>query len=211
VTPPRAPALAALERQAAATPEQPAVVFVDERGHWKWKPWEWLLHEVRSAAPDDGPEAAEWQPSLHGLVHALAAAASPEGSAWSSPEVARATAALARPLVRGERPIVTAPSRLESVEERAWVSWALEAGGALVLPGDAAFLAWAIWWPRATDVLVAADELAPLRELLVSFGRARTRRRQLARLRRVVVHGAVERGERAAWAALGIELTAFPS
>jgi hypothetical protein len=77
----------------------------------------------------------------------------------------------------------------------------------VVLPGDAAFLAWAIYWPRATDVGVAAMELAPLRELLAGMGRARTVRRQLARLQRLVVwDGVPDDDERRAWAALGVPL-----
>jgi len=76
-----------------------------------------------------------------------------------------------------------------------------------VLPGDAAFLAWAIWWPRATDALVASEDIASLRELLVSFGKPRAVRRHLDRLRRLVVFGeAPVYAERAWWEDVGVPL-----
>jgi hypothetical protein len=78
-------------------------------------------------------------------------------------------------------------------------------GGVVVLPAEPGFHAWTIWWTRATDALVVADELPSLRGLIESFGKARERRRRLARLRRLLVHGGdVSDAERAACAAIGL-------
>lgn len=191
-------ARAALARHASEMPEQPAVVYVDPHGHWKWRSWRWLADEVERAVPGVGAES-EWAPTVEAVVAVLA----------HEPEqmVRGAHPTGARALDVGERPVVPVVHDPAEPHAAAWLLWALEAGAALVVPGDEAFLAWAIWWPRATDAAVYAHELAPLREVLSGFGSRRAQRRHLARLRRLVVWGeSPSYAERAWWDDLGIPL-----
>lgn len=109
------------------------------------------------------------------------------------------------------RPIALVAGDLAAAEERAWLGWALAADAALVLPGDTAFAAWAVFWPRPTDVCLPVEQLGPVRELLGSLGRLRAVRRRLARLRRLMVWGgSPEPAEREAWRALGVDLRPTP-
>ncbi len=131
--------------------------------------------------------------------------------AWDRDALAAGAAAFAVPDRGHHRPIALVAGDLAAAAERAWLAWALAAGAALVLPGDSAFAAWAIFWPRPTDVLLAADELPAVRSLLATLGRPRAQRRRLARLRRLLVHGGEpDAAERAAWAALGVTVATAP-
>jgi len=140
---------------------------------------------------------------------------------WGEDELGRAASRLSAvsaepargPAARsGERPIALVAGDLAAAPERAWLAWTLAAGAALVLPGDPAFAAWAISWPRPTDVLLPACDLAIVREALATLGRPRAVRRRLERLRRLLVWGGEpSRGEALAWQALGVELQPFPS
>jgi hypothetical protein len=117
-----------------------------------------------------------------------------------------------RPTPARRRPIVLVVGDLAEAAERAWLSWALAADGALVLPGDPVFAAWGLFWPRPTDALLPVEDLAPVRAVLPTLGSARSQRRRLSRLARLVVHGGpVVDDERAAWAAIGVALSPFPS
>src|SRR5204863_5309535 len=176
--------------------EQPAVVYVGPHGHWKWRSWRWIHDEVERAA---APAYDEWRPTVEALVAVLAR---------ETDEMVRgAHPAGARALDLGERPVVPIVDDPAQAHGAAWLLWALEAGAAIVVPGDEAFLAWAIWWPRATDAAVHAHEIGPLREVLTGFGGRRAQRRHLARLRRPVVWGgSPSYAERAWWEDLGVPL-----
>jgi hypothetical protein len=127
--------------------------------------------------------------------------------AWLQGDLATAAAALDVPRHSQRRPIALVAGDLAAAEERAWLSWAIGAEAALVLPGDAAFAAWAIFWPRPTDVCLPAEQLAPVRELFATLGTPRIQRSRLKRIGRLVVYGGdPEADEVAAWRWLGVEL-----
>lgn len=139
---------------------------------------------------------------------------------WGERELASAAALLTtetgRSLVGSSRnparPIAVVAGDLAAAPERAWLAWTLAAGAALVLPGDPAFAAWAIYWPRPTDVALPADHLALVRVALASLGRPRAARRRLERLRRLLVWGEVPPADEVrAWGELGVTLTPFPA
>lgn len=131
--------------------------------------------------------------------------------AWLQGDLARAAAALDAPRHSQRRPIALVAGDLAAAEERAWLAWAISAEAALVLPGDQAFAAWAIFWPRPTDVCLPAEQLAPVRELLATLGTPRIQRSRLKRIHRLVVFGGEPSpDERTAWQALGVSLTSWP-
>jgi hypothetical protein len=131
--------------------------------------------------------------------------------AWSPTGLVEAAAHLARPARPRERPIALIAGDLAAAEERAWIAWSITAGSALVLPGDPAFAAWAIFWPRPTDVCLPAEQLAPVRELLATLGTPRIQRSRLSRLRRLLVYGGEPPpAEAVAWGGLGVTLTPWP-
>jgi hypothetical protein len=130
---------------------------------------------------------------------------------WLQGDLDVAAAALDAPAHARGRPIALVAGDLAAAEERAWLAWAIAAEAALVLPGDPAFAAWAIFWPRPTDVCLPAEQLAPVRELLAALGTARAQRRRLARLQRLVVFGGIpDQSEVAAWRYLGVDLSSWP-
>jgi hypothetical protein len=130
---------------------------------------------------------------------------------WSQTDLVAAAARLARPAHARERPIALIAGDLAAAEERAWLAWAVTAGAALVLPGDPAFAAWAIFWPRPTDFCLPAEQLEPVRELLGTLGTPRIQRSRLSRLRRLLVYaGEPPLEEATAWGALGVTLTPWP-
>src|SRR6185436_15024281 len=127
---------------------------------------------------------------------------------WSPSDLTAAAGALVRPAQPRDRPIALVAGDLAAAEERAWLAWAVTAGAALVLPGDPAFAAWAIFWPRPTDVCLPAEQLAPVRELLATLGTPRIQRSRLSRLCRLLVYGGEPSADEAlAWPALGVPLT----
>ena len=273
----------------AANAEDPCVVYPDEMGDWRWKPWRWLaveaqrwvsaLHRARLAggarvgyrwrpAPEtvaadlgiqaagavavpvveedeaamppldgwltpagetmpDGLAAIGVSPADRGdddasIPHALIAQTWRAGGAlvrhgdswqpWEVSELARAATALAVSPPRRGRPIALVAGDLAAAEERAWLAWALAAGAALVLPTDPAFAAWAMFWPRPTDVVLPAEQLFAVRGLLASLATPRVQRRRLKRLARLVVWGGEPPNyETTAWGELGVTLTPFPS
>jgi hypothetical protein len=138
---------------------------------------------------------------------------------WGPTEQGRAAVLLGRPdpaaggeAAPHERPIALVAGDLAAAAERAWLAWTLAAGAALVLPGDPAFAAWAIFWPRPTDVVLPADQLTAVRAALATLGRPRAIRRRLGRLRRLLVWGGEpHQGEAAGWEALGVRFQPFPS
>jgi hypothetical protein len=136
-----------------------------------------------------------------------------KGETWhqqSQGDLAAAAAALASAPTR-ERPIALVAGDLAAAEERAWLAWAITAGAALVLPGDPAFAAWAIFWPRPTDVCLPAEQLAPVRELFATLGTPRIQRSRLKRIRRLLVYGGEPTAdETTAWQALGVSLASRP-
>jgi hypothetical protein len=126
---------------------------------------------------------------------------------WSASDLARAAAALAPSPPRRARPIALVAGDLAAAEERAWLCWSLAAGAVLVLPTDSAFAAWAIFWPRPTDVLLPAPQLPAVRELLAGLGSLRVQRRRLKRLQRLLVWGGEPpSGEATAWRELEVHL-----
>jgi len=131
--------------------------------------------------------------------------------AWSPTDLVAAAARLAMPETARDRPIALIAGDLAAAEERAWLAWAVTAGAALVLPGDPAFAAWAIFWPRPTDVCLPVEQLAPVRELLATLGTPRIQRGRLKRIRRLLVYGGEPLpDEMAAWQALGVTPTSWP-
>jgi hypothetical protein len=134
-----------------------------------------------------------------------------KGEVWlqrSQTDLVSAAAALTTAGQPGERPIALVAGDLAAAEERAWFAWAITAGAALVLPGDPAFAAWAIFWPRPTDVCLPAEQLAPVRELFATLGTPRIQRSRLKRIRRLLVYGGEPSTEEAvAWQALAVTPT----
>src|SRR6185436_9870212 len=131
---------------------------------------------------------------------------------WSPSDLTAAAGALVRPAQPRDRPIALVAGDLAAAEERAWLAWAITAGAALVLPGDPAFAAWAIFWPRSTDVCLSAEQLAPVRELLATLGTPRIQRGRLKRIRRLLVFdGEPTREEAIAWQSLSVTLAHWPS
>ena len=130
---------------------------------------------------------------------------------WSQSDLGTAAAALATTSEPRHRPIALIAGDLAAAEERAWLAWAIGAEAALVLPGDPAFAAWAIFWPRPTDVCLPAEQLAPVRELLATLGTPRIQRGRLKRIQRLLVYdGDPAPDETAAWQAIGVALTRWP-
>ena len=124
---------------------------------------------------------------------------------WSQGDLDTAAASLAAAPQPRRRPIALIAGDLAAAEERAWLAWAIGAEAALVLPGDPAFAAWAIFWPRPTDVCLPAEQLAPVRELLATLGTPRIQRSRLRRIRRLLVYGGEPATDEAtAWQALGV-------
>lgn len=131
--------------------------------------------------------------------------------AWLRGDLTKAAAALDVPRHSSRRPIALVAGDLAAAEERAWLAWAIGAEAALVLPGDPAFAAWAIFWPRPTDVCLPCEQLAPVRELFATLGTPRIQRSRVKRIHRLVVFGAEPSpDERTAWQALGVSLTSWP-
>ena len=129
---------------------------------------------------------------------------------WLPADLATAAAVLARPAQPRERPIALVAGDLAAAEERAWLAWALTAGAALVLPGDPAFAAWAIFWPRPTDVCLPAGQLPAVRELFDTLGTPRIQRSRLKRIRRLLAYGGEPSSDEAtAWQALGVSPTSW--
>ena len=195
--------------------------------------WRWLA--VDGEPTPEGVEAATIAPPVLGDEDAvsapvlLAAAAgwdskAPDtagggalvrrGARWetsSAGEQAAAAVALAMPSPSRRRPVALVVGDLAAAPERAWLTWALSADAALVLPGDPAFAAWGLFWPRPTDACLPVEQLGQVRAALATLGGSRAQRRRLARLRRLVVWGGEpEAGERTAWEALGVSLAPFP-
>lgn len=129
---------------------------------------------------------------------------------WLQADLGAAAAALATAPQPRRRPIALIAGDLAAAEERAWLAWAIGAEAALVLPGDPAFAAWAIFWPRPTDVCLPAEQLAPVRELLATLGTPRIQRSRLKRIHRLLVYcGEPTPDETTAWQALGVSPTSW--
>jgi len=129
---------------------------------------------------------------------------------WSQSDLDAAAASLVAPREPRRRPIALIAGDLAAAEERAWLAWAIGTEAALVLPGDPAFAAWAIFWPRPTDVVLPAEQLAPVRELLATLGTPRIQRSRLKRIHRLLVFsGEPTPDETAAWQALGVSPTSW--
>ena len=130
---------------------------------------------------------------------------------WSQSDFDAAAIALADPRESRRRSIALIAGDLAAAEERAWLAWAIGAEAALVLPGDPAFAAWAIFWPRPTHVCLPAEQLTPVRELLATLGTPRIQRRRLSRLQRLLVYdGEPPPEEATAWRALGVTPMPWP-
>lgn len=129
---------------------------------------------------------------------------------WSPGDLDATAATLAAPRESRRRPIALIAGDLAAAEERLWLAWAISAEAALVLPGDPAFAAWAIFWPRPTDVVLPAEQLAPVRQLFATLGTPRIQRSRLRRIHRLLVYGGEPTpDEVAAWQALGVNLTSW--
>lgn len=190
--------------------------------------WRWLA--VDGDPAPEGVEAAALARPVLGDEDAVSApvllAAAPadtagggalvrRGARWetsSADEQAAAAVPLAMPPSPSRRrPVALVVGDLAAAPERAWLTWALSADAALVLPGDPAFAAWGLFWPRPTDACLPVEQLASVRAVLATLGGPRAQRRRLARLRRLVVWGGEPAAaERNGWEALGVTLAPYP-
>ena len=216
---------ASLAALAGSEPEEAGLIYFDEHQvRWRWHPWRWLEEAVREVEGSGGGAGAGphpagaadatvedagapgW-PSVEGLVAALARLAGERG----------ATRAAAPPpqLPTGPgRPIAFLAAEPVAAEPAAWLGWALAAGAALVVPAAPELLAWSVAWTRPTHLAMAAAELPELREALLRLEKPRALRRRLRRLRHLMIWGAgaaPDAAEAAAWAELGVPLTAWPA
>ncbi len=190
-----APLRAALERRAAATPEDPFLFYRGASGHFRW--WSFARAAAcLSGAPEAGAagageaEAAAFLAAAEGAEPALASAladrlgaAAPERDIWISyrPPTLAAELALALFCARTGAAILREPGERLHPELFAWARPTLLSDEALAL----------------SHLIDGFAALAP------RFGGGRWRRRRLARLRAVVVEDAGGRPLRPRLAELG--------
>jgi len=183
-----APLRAALERRAAATPEDPFLFFRGARGHFRWWSFARAAGCVAGAAGAGATQAGEAEAEAF-----LAAVAERARSDLAEALEARLGAAPGRDIWISHRTLAL-PTEL------ALALFCARTGAAVLREPGERLHPELFAWARPTLI---GDEPAPLARLFEEFaalaprlGGARWRRRRLARLRAVVVEGAG--GERVA-------------
>ena len=196
---PAGTALAALQRRAGSTPEDPFVFFRGERFHFRWWSYARAARELESPSPPEAGAPRE-------LLAALAATGAAE-ERLAAELVARLGAGV-------ERDVWISSRRLELAPERVAALAALAGGWAVVREPAEPLPAETFAWARPTILIGGGRELAALlgefERLAPRTFRDRWLRRRLARLRAVVVDDGEPRpvGERLA--ALGAEASVLP-